>query len=125
MAQKKKVLIIEDDKFLNELYAELIKDEGHQVTTASNGEQGYNQMKKGGFDLVLLDVMLPKMDGIDILKKLDSEKALDKNKKVILLTNLSGEAVFKKKGRLQVDDYLVKSSLTPDQFLEKVKTYLS
>jgi len=125
MTSNKKILIVEDDQFLNELYAELLKDEGHRVDSAADGNQGYQKMKKGGYDLVLLDIMLPKMDGIDILKKLDKEKSLAKNKKIVLLTNLSGEAVLKKKGRLEVDDYLVKSSLNPDQLIESLKKYLS
>ena len=119
-----KILIIEDDQFLSDLYCEVLKKESHQVTVALDGEEGFQKMKKGGYDLVLLDVMLPKLDGIDILKKLEAQKALNKNKKIILLTNLSGQAVLRKKGRIKVDDYLIKSSLTPDQLVAKVKDYL-
>jgi two-component system response regulator VanR len=124
MAKKKNILIIEDDKFLIDLYAELLTDGGHQVDKATDGDQGYQKMKKGGYDLVLLDVMLPKLDGLEILKKLEAEKSETKNKKVVLLTNLSSESVLKKIDKLKVNDCLVKSSLTPDQFMEKVAKHL-
>jgi DNA-binding response OmpR family regulator len=121
---KKKILIVEDDQFLRELYCEVLEKEGYSVSSGADGQEGYQLMKKGGFDLVLLDVMLPKMDGIDILKKLQKEKLIHKNKTIILLTNLSGEAVLRKKGRIEVDDYLIKSSLTPDALIAKVNYIL-
>lgn len=120
----KKILLVEDDQFLRDLYDEVLKDAGYQVTQATDGLQGYQQMKKGGFDLVLLDVMLPKIDGLDILKKLEKEKSLEKNKSIFLLTNLSEAALEEKKGRIEVDEYLIKSSLTPDTLISKVKKYL-
>ncbi|MBN1262903.1 MAG: response regulator [Candidatus Pacebacteria bacterium] len=120
----KKILLVEDEQFLSDLYAEVLKAEGFSVETAHDGQKGYETMKKSSFDLVLLDIMLPKMDGIDILNRLKKEKKLKLNKHIILLTNLSGEAVLRKKGHIEVDEYLIKSSLTPDILVEKVKEYL-
>jgi DNA-binding response OmpR family regulator len=121
----KKILLVEDDQFLSELYVEILKEGGYEVSWVADGEKGYQEMKKGGYDLVLLDVMLPKLDGLEILQKLKAGKQLKKNKVIFLLTNLSGEAIVRKKGRLQVDEYLIKSSLTPDKLLAKIKSYLS
>lgn len=115
----KKILIVEDDQFQRELYAEVLKEAGFKITEAADGEKGYQAMKKENYDLVLLDIMLPKIDGLEILKKLEKEKKLPK--KICLLTNLSVEALSKKLGRIEVDEYLVKSDLTPDQLVEKVK----
>lgn len=117
----KKILIVEDDQFLRELYAEVLKGAGFEVTEAEDGEKGYQLMKKGDYDLVLLDIMLPKIDGLEILKKLKKEGKLPKKKKICLLTNLSVEALSKKLGRIEADEYLIKSELTPDQLVEKVK----
>lgn len=115
----KKILIVEDDQFLRELYVEVLKGAGFEVAEAGDGEKGYQSMKKGDYDLVLLDIMLPKIDGLEILKKLKKEKKLPK--KICLLTNLGVEALSKKLGRIEADEYLIKSELTPDQLVEKVK----
>jgi len=120
----KKILIVEDDQFIRDIYEEVLKDEGYQITCASDGQKGYEEMKKKSYDLVLLDIMLPKLDGIDILQKLQKEGKLKQSKTIFLLTNLSGEAIMKKKGRIEVDEYLIKSSLTPDKLVEKIKAYL-
>lgn len=117
----KKILIVEDDQFQRELYAEVLRDEGYEVFEAKDGKKGYQEMKKVGYDLVLLDVILPKIDGLEILKKLKKEGKLAKNKKIFLLTNLNPDALSQKLGRIEVDEYLIKSSLTPDQLVKKVK----
>ena len=119
------ILLVEDDQFSSDLYAELLKDEGFAVECARDGEKGYQMMKKGGWDLVLLDVILPKMDGFEILNKLKKEGLLKKIKHIFLLTNLTQEAGVKKKTKVKVDEYLIKSSLTPDQLITKVKAKLS
>lgn len=120
---KKTILIIEDDQFLRELYAEVLKDEGYEIKEEVDGSAGLAAMERGGFDLVLLDVMLPKMDGLEILKKLKEEDKLTK-KPIFLLTNLSAEAIADKNGRIEADEYIVKSSITPDELIGRVKKYL-
>ena len=119
----KKVLLVEDDKMLSDLYVEILKDGNYQVKCAYDGEKAYKEIKKGDFDLLLLDIMLPKLDGVEILKKLKKEEALPKDQPIILLTNLSEEAVVKK-GELEVDEYIIKSSITPDVLLDKVNKHL-
>jgi len=120
----KKILIVEDDKFLSDLYCEILKSEDFRVICADDGEKGYEEMKKGNYDLVLLDVMLPKIDGVEILKRLKKEGHLEKEKIIFLLTNLGIETVSQKIGRIEVDEYLVKSSLTPGELVRKIKSYL-
>lgn len=123
-SEVKKILLVEDDKFLRELYVEVLRDEGFKVTEATDGKEALGQMEKGGYDLVILDIMLPKIDGLDILKKLNAEGKLEKNKVLFVLTNLSPEVLTKKMERIEVDEYLIKSDLTPDQLVAKVKQYL-
>ena len=110
---------------VSDLYCEILADAGFSVDCAYDGQQGFEKMKKGNYDLVLLDVMLPKIDGIEIVKKLKKQGKLKKSQKVIMLTNLSQEATESKEERLDVDDYLIKSSLNPDELIEKVKLYLN
>ncbi|MFC1727018.1 response regulator transcription factor [Patescibacteria group bacterium] len=119
-----KILLIEDDQLNRELYAEILQDEGYQVEIATDGEEGYLKMKKGGFDLVLMDIMLPKIDGVNILRKLKEEKKLKGNKKIVLLTNLSEEALLSKGAEVKSYDYLVKSSVDPGQLISQVKDFL-
>ena len=120
----KKILIVEDDQFQRELYAEILESEGFKIKAVADGEKGYQEMEKGGYDLVLLDAMLPKIDGFEILKKLKKEKKLGKNKSIFLLTNLNQEILSRKMGSIKVDQCLIKSSLDPDELIKKVKKIL-
>jgi len=124
--KKKKILVIEDEQFLRDLYVEILEGEGFQVDQAGNGRDGYLAMKKGGYDLVLLDVMLPKMDGLEILERLREGGGPEKtNKKIVLLTNLSRDMALSKGKTLGAAGYLIKSDLTPGEMIERVKGYLS
>lgn len=120
----KKILLIEDDEFIRDLYVELLQDEGFAVDVAVDGEEGYNKMYAGGYDLVLLDIIMPKMDATQILKKLQDNPPSKKNRHIIFMTNLGQENIVKNGRNYGVEDYLIKSDLTPDQFLHKISKYL-
>src|SRR3990167_5866710 len=86
---RKRILVVEDERYLRELYVEILKEEGYEVDWAADGEEGYQAMYNGGYDLVLLDIILPKMDGLKILKKLKHETPPQKpNGVIIVLSNL-------------------------------------
>ena len=93
MAQK--ILVVEDDQFLRELYDELLKEEGYEVTLAEDGEKGLAQIQKGGFDLILLDIMLPKIDGLEILRRVKNKPPEKQNGSTVLLTNLGQDSIIK------------------------------
>jgi DNA-binding response OmpR family regulator len=118
-----KILIVEDDRFLRELYHDVIAQEGFDVDTAEDGEQGFEKMKAGGWDLVLLDIVLPKMDGIEVMKKLQTESPASPNKSVVFLTNLDKDQKIKEAMQYG-NGYLIKSQLTPGDFINEVKLYL-
>ena len=82
-------------------------------------------MQDGGYDLILLDIMLPKMDGLEVLKKLKEKPPNEKNGPVVLLTNLGQDSIIKKGFELGASGYLIKSSMNPDQVLSEVKVFLS
>ncbi|MBI3282851.1 response regulator [Candidatus Curtissbacteria bacterium] len=121
---KKRVLVVEDDQFLRDLYVELLTAEGLSVESAQDGEEALLKLEEGGYDLVLLDIMLPKKDGVAILSQLKSKPPKMANRKIIFLTNMAQESVLKRGQELGVEGYLVKSSLTPEQFINAVKKYL-
>ncbi|MCH7541221.1 response regulator, partial [Patescibacteria group bacterium] len=71
MAQR--ILVVEDDQFLRELYDELLREEGYEVDLAPDGEIGLAKIIKGGYELILLDIMLPKIDGLEILRRVKKQ----------------------------------------------------
>src|SRR3989339_1029223 len=95
MPKKKLILLVEDDEFLAELYATKLNLEDYEVALASDGEKGLKMIKELKPDLILLDIILPKMDGFEILKNIKTNKNLKKIP-VILLTNLSQKDEVKK-----------------------------
>lgn len=120
-----KVLIVDDDLYIRELYEELLKSEGHDVETAIDGEDGLNKSMSGGYDLILLDVMMPKIDGVGILKKLKEQSPTKPNKAIILLTNLANDPVIDVALQLGAKTFFIKSDHTPDEFIAKVKEYIN
>src|SRR3989344_1808090 len=91
----KKILIVEDDQFLREFYQELLQAEGYNVDAASDGEIGSQKIQKGGYDLVLLDIMLPKKDGLQILQELKNHPSQLPIGVIVILTNLGQDTVIK------------------------------
>jgi CheY-like chemotaxis protein len=122
---QKRILIVEDELFIRELYARVLRAEGYAVDEAGDGLTGYQMMQKGGYDIVLLDIMLPHMDGIKILEKLQGEAPPPQpNKAILILTNLDQDMIIAKGIALGVRGYIVKSQLTPEQVKHEVKNYL-
>lgn len=122
-----KILLVEDDQFTRELYEEVLTSEGFEVITAVNGEEGLKQIEQGGFDLILLDVMMPKKDGLEVLRSLKDEPPKVGNGPIVLLTNLTNDPVFNSAYGLNVGvkDHVVKSDITPGDLVTKVKKYLA
>lgn len=122
----KKILIVEDDQYIRELYVEILEDEGFYVEHAEDGEIGYQKIFHGGYDLVLLDIMLPKMDGLSILEKIKNETPpISPNHAIIVLSNLGQETTIAKAMTLGAQGYMIKSDYTPAQVINKVKEYLA
>lgn len=121
---KKKILIIEDDTFLRDLYVDVLKAEGYEVEFAVDGEDGLMKMSAGGYDLVLLDIMLPKMDGLSILKKIKETPPTAPIKAVVVLSNLGQDTAISDAITLGAKGYMIKSDYTPDQALKQFKTFM-
>lgn len=121
MAQK--ILVAEDDEMLRQLYSETLSEEGYAVDTAVDGENAYSKVKKGGWDLVLLDIIMPKMSGLEVVEKLRQEKIVDYSNKTVFLTNLDKDREIRRAEELG-DGYIIKSQFNPGEFLSKVKSFL-
>jgi len=119
----KKILLIEDDKPLLELYEMYLKDGGYEVKSVLDGASGLEALKKENFDLILLDLMLPKMNGFEFLKKRTEIKGKDKIP-IVALTALGGEGKNEDKALdLGAREYLVKSKIEPEDILAVAKKY--
>lgn len=120
----KRILIVEDDQFLREFYQELFQGEGFLVDVAADGEIGLKKIQEEQYSLILLDIMLPKKDGLQILRDLKIKPPASKGVIIIALTNLGQDTVIKQAFELGAKGYLIKSALNPDQVLVEVKNYL-
>ncbi len=116
----KKILIIEDDVFLNELMAKKLIEEGFDVLKAANGEEGLDRTRQDRPDLILLDLILPGMDGFEILEKLKEDPETS-SIPVIILSNLGQREDIERGFDLGADDYLIKAHFTPDEIVERAK----
>ncbi len=119
-----KILVVEDDQLLRDLYVENLKNEGYIVDVATDGEEGLLKIKGGGWDLVLLDIILPKLDGIEVMRQLKKLNPLPKKPIILFLTNLDKDSDIKEALTLG-DGYLIKSQLTPDDLLKEIRSYLT
>lgn len=117
------ILLVEDDTTLAELYSERLKAEGFNVVHCSDGEQALAEVKEVRPALIILDIMIPKMNGLDVLKALreDPETATIP---VIIATALVQEIEKIKKMMTQADAYVVKSEVLPAEIIEEVKRRL-
>lgn len=123
MDSKARILVVEDDDFLREVYVETLTDEGYTIDSAIDGEEGMQKIIIGGYDLVLLDIIMPKMNGLQVVKKIKSDGLRPNNKKLIFLTNLDKDEEIKEALALG-DGYLIKSQLTPGDLIREVKLNL-
>jgi DNA-binding response OmpR family regulator len=122
--QRKKILLVEDEAFIRDLYQRQLTKEGYEVAVAADGQEGINQLKNQIFDLLLLDIMLPGMNGLQVLREFKTQNP-NSRMITILLTNLGQEEVIKEGFELGAQAYLIKASYTPEQVVAEVKTALS
>jgi DNA-binding response OmpR family regulator len=123
MADTKKILIIEDDEFLLRMYATKLGMEGYKVILASDGEKGLCLAIKEKPDLILLDLLLPKKDGFEVLKELKA-KVETKGIPVLVLTNLGQKQDIDRCFALGVTDYLIKAHFIPSEVIVKINRIL-
>jgi len=124
MNDKLKLLIVDDDVFLLDMYSVKFKEAGFQVEVAENGETAIKKLKEISPNVILLDVVMPKMDGLETLRQIKKDK-LAEGAKIIVLTNLGQKEDVERGLKLGADDYIIKAHFTPTEVLNKVKTLLN
>ena len=123
MKKAVKIVIVEDDIAIAQMYRIKFEVEGFEIETADNGKMGLELIKNIKPDIVLLDIMMPEMNGDEVLEKMRQED-WGKEMPVIILTNLGQQEAPAKLDQLNVDSYIVKAEMTPKQVAEIVKQRL-
>ena len=120
---KKKLLVVEDDAMIGSMYKTKLEQDGFIVLAASNGAQGLEMGIAEKPDLIMLDIIMPQLDGFSVLQQLRANQST-KNTPIIMLTNLGTDEDKDKGKKLGATNYLVKANLTPSQVSEIIKKHL-
>ena len=118
-----KILVVDDDPFILDMYVLKFKDQGFQIDTATDGQAALEKIQTEKFDIVLLDVIMPKMDGFDVIKKIKEYKT-PQSFKILFLTNFGQKEDVEKGMELGADGYVIKAHFTPSEVVTKVKELL-
>lgn len=123
MTDQRTILIVEDEQFLSEMYRTKFESLGYKVLTAETGEDGMKKMREARPTIVLLDVIMPVMDGYEVLRRVRADKQL-RDQLIVVFSNLGQDEEVTKGMQMGADAYLVKSNLTPAQLVEKIEQVL-
>ncbi|MEK7165486.1 MAG: response regulator [Patescibacteria group bacterium] len=118
-----KILFIEDDPLIVKIYTTRLTADGYTVLSAENGEEGLLIAEKEIPDLVVLDVMMPKIDGFGVLAKLRTHELM-KTKPILIYSNLAQEDEIKRATEMGATEFIVKANLSPTEMVNKIKQYL-
>lgn len=111
--KQKKVLVVEDDQFIRDMYVLLLKKAGYDVTESPDGAAGLVEAERGGFDCILLDLMMPQLDGLGFLKSLQKKQPKKANGPIIVMSNLAYSDAKEESIKLGARGFLVKADLEP------------
>ncbi|KKQ52209.1 MAG: Response regulator [Parcubacteria group bacterium GW2011_GWD2_38_11] len=120
----KKILIVEDDAFIRDIYQVKFSQDGFEVIIAENGLEAIKKLEQLTPDIILLDIIMPYMGGMEVLKKIKENDAL-KNIPIIMLTNISEKEKITEGAEYGVNEYLIKSHFTPSEVVRKVNALLN
>ena len=119
----KKILLIEDEEMVIDMYKEKFEREGFEVVAVMTAEEGLDLVKKEKPDLIILDILLPKKNGVSFLKEKNKDPEIAKVP-VVALSNYDHPETRKEALALGVKDYLIKTDFTPKELVKKIKEYL-
>ncbi|MDD3678814.1 MAG: response regulator [Patescibacteria group bacterium] len=125
MAETKgKILIVEDDRYISKMYQLKLSLEGYDVQVAENGKDGVDKVKEFIPNIILLDILMPELDGFEVLKIIKSDD-VTKDIPVLIMSNLGQEDHVEKGMKLGAIGYIVKSQYTPSKVVEKIKSVIN
>ncbi len=124
MGARGKILVIEDELLLQQAYAQILESKGYHVAVANDGMEGLQQLENDEPNLILLDILMPRMDGLEFLRNAHM-KLKHPRTKVIAFSNLSKTAKIKEMLELGASDHVLKSSISPSQLVKMVADLLN
>ena len=120
--EKKRILLVEDDPLIVDIYTTKLEESGFEVKAVSDGQEALDRIKREDFDLMVLEIVLPRLTGFDLLKKMKKEKL--KKLKILVLSALGQDSNVKLAKKLGAKKYLIKSHFTPSETVEEIKAIL-
>lgn len=114
----KTILLVDDDKYIRDVNEEVLREAGYEVVVAENGKEAYDLLMVNEYDLVFLDVIMPLLDGIGVLQKLQETPPKHQPQNIYFLTNLANDPAVKEAFALGAKECLTKSDITPDKLVE-------
>ena len=121
----KKILIVDDDLYLSDIYAQFFTKKGFLVISAYDGEEALEKASSEEFYFILLDIMLPKKRGVEVLKEIREGSSASKNIPIFMLTTLGYDEIIKESFSLGASGYIVKSTLSLDQIYDEIDSYFA
>ncbi len=121
----RKILIAEDDFFIRDIYSKVFSLSGYDVQVAVDGMDALEKIKTQPYDIVLLDIMMPRMTGIDVLKNVRSLEPPTKSIPIFIITNLGQQDVIEEAFKLGMDGYILKSQVTPQQIVDEINNFFT
>lgn len=119
----RKILIAEDDFFIRDIYSKVFSLSGYDVKVAVDGQDALEKIKAEPFDMILLDIMMPRMTGIDVLKNVRALSTPSKSTPIYIITNLGQQNVIEEAFKLGMDGYILKSQVSPQQIVDEINNY--
>jgi CheY-like chemotaxis protein len=120
----KKILIAEDDFFIRDVYGEIFQSNGYEVELASDGEESLIKIKSQPFDMILLDIMMPKFKGIEVLVQTRGQETPNKITPVFFITNVAEQNIIDEAFKAGMDGYIIKSQYNPQQIVDEINKFL-
>jgi DNA-binding response OmpR family regulator len=117
----KNILCIEDERFIGELYERALTKAGHKIEVVNTGDKGLERAMSDEFDVILLDIIIPEMLGVDVLKRLRADKP-DLRAKVIIATNLEQDEKTRQSIEKDADGYVIKADITPKELVRFIES---
>jgi len=119
----RKILIAEDDFFIRDIYSKVFSLSGYEVQVAVDGIDALEKIKANHYDMILLDIMMPRMTGIDVLKNVRTLTTPVKDTPIFIITNLGQQNVIEEAFKLGMDGYILKSQVSPQQIVDEINSY--
>ncbi len=119
----RKILIAEDDFFIRDIYSKVFSLSGYDVSIAVDGIDALEKIKAQQYDMILLDIMMPRMTGIDVLKNVRALTTPSKNTPIFIITNLGQQSIIEEAFKLGMDGYILKSQVSPQQIVDEINNY--